>query len=600
VLLELSVRNFAIVERLTIQWGPGLNVLTGETGAGKSLLLDAVGALLGSRLGVDCIRTGADRAIIEGVFVLPPDEEPPARGESASGGADASLAQLLAAYDLSPDDENVLILTREIARSGGRSLCRVNGRPVPLSVLQELGRRLIDIHGQSEHLSLLRVREHLDLLDRYSGTLPLRAEVAARVAELEQVRQALQQSDEERRRLAREATLLQHEIAEIEAAAPVPGEEADLLQRRRRLRNAERLRALALGAYTALEGGDPETTSATDAIGRAAAAAAELASLDPATAELRDLLDSALATVQDCARELRRYAERVEDDPAQLQAVEERLHLLRELCRKYGGTLEAVLAYAAEARQKLARLAHHEDHVAELQARADQLVAEIGERAARLSARRRERAEALAAAVRRELADLRMAGARFAVHITQTESPTGVPVDGRRLAFDRSGVDHVEFLLAANAGEELRPLARVASGGELARILLALKTTLAQVDVRPTLIFDEIDVGVGGRLGQVLGEKLWRLATRHQILCVTHLPQLAAFGDQHFLVTKAERDGRTTATVQRLGDREREAELAAMLGGESEATRLNARELLEQAARWKAQVAPHLQPLEAR
>jgi DNA repair protein RecN (Recombination protein N) len=597
VLLELSVRNFAIMERLTVQWGPGLNVLTGETGAGKSLLLDAVGALLGSRLGVDCIRTGADRAIIEGVFALPPDEG--AAGGGEPGLAEASLAQVLAAYDLSPDDENVLILTREIARSG-RSLCRVNGRAVPLSVLQELGRRLIDIHGQSEHLSLLRVREHLDLLDRYSGTLPLRAEVAARVAELEQVQQALEQSDAERRRLAREATLLQHEIAEIEAAAPVPGEEEDLLQRRRRLRNAERLRALALGAYTALEGGDPEATSATEALGRAAAAAAELASLDPATAELRDLLDGALATVQDCARALRRYAERAEDDPAQLQAVEERLHLLRELCRKYGGTLEAVLAYAAEAREKLARLAHHEDHVAELQARAAQLVAEIGERAARLSARRCEQAEALAAAVRRELADLRMAGARFAVQITQTESPTGVPVNGRRLAFDRSGVDHVEFLLAANAGEELRPLARVASGGELARILLALKTTLAQVDVRPTLIFDEIDVGVGGRLGQVLGEKLWRLAARHQILCVTHLPQLAAFGDQHFLVTKAERDGRTTAMVQRLSDREREAELAAMLGGESKATRLNARELLEQAARWKARVAPQLQLLEAR
>jgi DNA repair protein RecN (Recombination protein N) len=278
--------------------------------------------------------------------------------------------------------------------------------------------------------------------------------------------------------------------------------------------------------------------------------------------------------------------------------VEERLHALRELARKYGGTLEAALAYADEARAKLDRLVHHEEHVAALQAREAELREAVGARAGELSARRRAAASTLAAAVERELADLRMAGARFEVAFAQAESDEGVPVGGRTLAYDRTGVDRVEFLLAANAGEELRPLARVASGGELARILLALKTILAGVDVRPTLIFDEVDVGVGGRLGQVLGEKLWRLATRHQILCVTHLPQLAAYGDQHFLVTKAESAGRTETALQCLEPAAREEELAAMLGAAGEAARLSARELLDQAQRWKGRAAERVEAVQ--
>lgn len=589
MLLELSVRNFAILDHVTLRWAPGLNVLTGETGAGKSLLVDAVSALMGSRMGPDWVRTGADRAIVEGVFELPPEP-------TAPDGEGPSLSALLTEYDLLPEGENTLILTREIVRSTGRTFCRVNGRPVLLTVLQEIGRRLVDIHAQSEHLSLLRVREHLYLLDRYGGTVGLREEVAGLVAELEQVRRALAQSDEEQRRVAREAALLRHEVAEIEAVGPRPGEDVDLLSQRNRLRNAERLRALCLGAYAALEGGETEATAAIDALGTAAAAASELAALDPTAAPIRDALDAALASVDDCARALRRYAEEIESDPAQLAAVEERLHTLRELMRKYGGTIDAVLAYAAEARAKLDRLEHHEAHVADLRAREAALLARIGERAAVLSARRREVATALTAAVERELADLRLAGARFQVHFSAAESEDGVPVGDRRLVCDRTGVDRVEFLLSANAGEEPRPLARVASGGELARILLALKTVLAGVDVRPTLIFDEVDVGVGGRLGQVLGQKLWQLATRHQILCVTHLPQLAAYGQQHVLVTKAEVGGRTETAVRTLTDAEREEELAAMLGGAGAAARLSARELLTQAAAWIARAAADATP----
>ncbi len=580
VLLELSVRNFAILDQVTLRWAPGLNVLTGETGAGKSIIVDAVSALMGSRMGADWVRAGADQAVIEGVFELPAEA-----GDAAEG---PTLAALLAEYDLLPEGETTLILSREISRAG-RTFCRVNGRPVLLSVLQEVGRRLVDIHGQSEHLSLLRTREHLYLLDRYGGTVGLRDEVAGLVAELERVRAALRESDAEERRLAREAALLRHEVAEIEGVAPQPGEDAELAQQRDRLRNAERLRALALGAYTALEGGDAETPGALDALGTAAAAAGELAAIDPQAAPARDALDAAAAAVDDCARALRRYAEEIESDPLLLQSVEERLHALRELARKYGGSLEAALAYADEARAKLDRLEHHEQHVADLQAREGELRAAVGARAAELSARRRAAAGTLAAAVERELADLRMAGARFEVAFAENESADGVPVGGRTLAFDRTGADRVEFLLAANAGEEPRPLARVASGGEMARILLALKTILAGVDVRPTLIFDEVDVGVGGRLGQVLGEKLWQLATRHQILCVTHLPQLAAYGDHHFLVSKTETAGRTETAVQAVAADARTDEIAAMLGGAGEAARLSASELLEQADRWKEQ-----------
>ncbi|HEY7067877.1 MAG TPA: DNA repair protein RecN [Chloroflexota bacterium] len=589
MLLELSVRNFAILDQVTLRWAPGLNVLTGETGAGKSIIVDAVSALMGSRMSADWVRTGADQARIEGIFELPAESRD---DDEAEGG---SLAALLAAYDLLPDGETTLILSREIARTG-RTFCRVNGRPVLLGVLQEIGRRLVDIHGQSEHLSLLRTREHLYLLDRYGGTTAAREELAGLVGELEAVLQALRASDEEERRLAREAALLRHEVAEIESVAPTPGEEAELAAQRDRLRNAERLRALALGAYAALEGGDGETPAALDALGSAAAAAAELSALDRQAAPTRDALDTAVSAVDDCARALRRYAEEIESDPALLEIVDERLHALRELARKYGGSAEAALAYADEARAKLDRLEHHEQHVAHLQAREGELRAAVGARAAALSARRREAASTLAAAVERELADLRMAGARFKVAFATSESADGVPVDGRTLAYDRTGVDRVEFLLAANAGEELRPLARVASGGEMARILLALKTILAGVDVRPTLIFDEVDVGVGGRLGQVLGEKLWQLATRHQILCVTHLPQLAAYGDEHFLVTKAEKKGRTETAVAQLTADTRAVELAAMLGGAGEAARLSARELLEQADQWKDHATKAPQP----
>jgi DNA repair protein RecN (Recombination protein N) len=583
VLLELSIRNFAIIDQVTVRWAPGLNVLTGETGAGKSILIDAVSALMGSRMGADWVRTGADRALVEGVFELPAADE--------ADDDQPSLRALLASYDLLPDDENTLILSREIARASGRTFCRVNGRPVLVGVLQEIGRALIDIHGQTEHLSLLRVREHLALLDRFGGTMALRAELAEQVGELERVRQALRQSDEEERRLAREAALLRHEVAEIEGVGPTLDEEAELEQQRTRLRNAERLQTLAQAAYAALEGGEAEAPGALDAVGSAVSAVAELAALDPSAAPYQQALDEAATALDECARELRRYAETVENDPAQLEAVDERLHALRELCRKYGGSLEAVLAYAAEARAKLDRLEHHEQTVAALEERQAALVPEVGALAARLSQRRHAAAQQLGAAVERELADLRMAGTRFEVAFGVVESADGVPVDGRLLSFDRSGVDRVEFLLAANAGEEPRPLARVASGGEMARILLALKTILAGVDSRPTLIFDEVDVGVGGRLGQVLGEKLWSLATRHQLLCVTHLPQVAAFGDQHLLVTKHESAGRTETAVEILAATERESELAAMLGGAGEGVQLSARELVARAARLKERLA---------
>jgi DNA repair protein RecN (Recombination protein N) len=590
VLLELSIRNFAILDQVTLRWAPGLNVLTGETGAGKSIIVDAVSALMGSRMGADWVRTGADQAVIEGIFELP-EETDDAEGQT--------LTALLDEYDLLPEGETTLILSREISRAG-RTFCRVNGRPVLLSVLHEVGRRLVDIHGQSEHLSLLRTREHLYLLDRYGGTVGLREELAGLVTELERIRHALRESDEEERRLAREAALLRHEVAEIQGVAPQPNEDADLAQQRDRLRNAERLRTLALSAYAALQGDDGETAAALDALGSATTAASELAALDPLAAPTRDALDAAAAALDDCARTLRRYADEIESDPAQLEIVEERLHALRELARKYGGSLEAALAYAEEASAKLDRLEHHEQHVADLQAREAELRVAVGARAAELSARRRSAAGALAAAVERELADLRMAGARFQVAFAEADSEDGVPVGGRSLAFDRTGVDRVEFLLAANAGEESRPLARVASGGEMARILLALKTILAGVDVRPTLIFDEVDVGVGGRLGQVLGEKLWQLATRHQILCVTHLPQLAAYGDHHFLVSKAEKKGRTETAVQTLAADSRANEVAAMLGGAGEAAHLSARELLDQAAHWKGQATKPRQAARSR
>ncbi len=592
MLVELSIRDFAIIERLRVAFGPGFNALTGETGAGKSIIIDALGAILGERTGAEFVRAGAPSARVEGVFEV-------------AGLRAAALRAMLAEFGLSDDDAapgEPLILSREIT-AGGRSTARVNGRTITAGTLAKLGERLVDIHGQSDHLTLLRPANHIDMLDRYAGLTAEREALTAVVAELRGVRDRLASLDRDERELARRVDLLRFQADEIAAATLRAEEEEELLAERRILASAGRLAELAGLAYRKLNGGGDDFSgakaprAALDLLRQVNTALGELVALDPAMEETRAAVEEQVYLLEDAAATIRDYRERIEGDPRRLEEIEERLTLLKDLKRKYGATLAEVLAFGAEAEAELAGIEQGEARAEELRAREDELLIAIGKRAAALTAQRRAAGERLSAAVEASIRELNMGRARFATQILQQDDPQGVPVrdaEGeRRLWFDDHGVDRVEFLLAANAGEPLKPLARVASGGETARLMLALKSILSEVDTTPTLVFDEVDVGVGGRSGQVVGEKLWGLtagASGHQVLCISHLPQIAAFADSHFTISKQQTDDRTISNVRQIADEERVDELAAMLDGVplTEASRANARVMLERVATWKA------------
>lgn len=568
MLTDLHIRDFAIIDDLSLEFGPGFIVLTGETGAGKSILIDAVELLLGGRADASMVRAGASAAVIEGVFRL---------DESIAG----EVRALLEGEGLL-EDPTFLTLGREV-RSEGRSVGRVNGRTVSLGLLRQVGEYLVDVHGQSEHLSLLRVREHQALLDRHARNESLRQAYAGVYRALSEVRAELETLRVSEAEAARRADMLAFQINEIEAAAPKPGEEAGLMEDRTRLANAEQLARLAEQTLAAMDETPDDRPSAIDLLGEAAEALAALSRVDPSLAGLQAEAQALEEQAGDVSRRLRLYREAIEFNPRRLDEVEERLAVLRSLQRKYGASLEAVLAYAENARQELEAIAHADERIQALQAREAELLAALGSAGAKLSESRKKAGEKLAKGIEAELNDLRMAGARFGVDLRWEEAPEGAVVGEQRLAFSASGLDHIEFLIAPNPGEGLKPLARIASGGETSRLMLGLKGVLAKADRTPTLIFDEIDQGIGGRVGAIVGEKLHGLAQAHQVLCVTHLPQLAAYGDQHLRVEKDTQRGRTRTHVRAVAGDERLAELALMLGGDSEANRRSAAELLEAA-----------------
>jgi len=576
MLTELRIENFAIIDHLELSPGAGLLTFTGETGAGKSIILDALQALIGGRADAAMIRSGAERASLEATFRIPAANR-------------AAIHELLQREDLL-DDPDYVIFGRELRREG-RSVARLNGRAVSLGLLRELGSFLIDIHGQSEHLSLLIVRQHLGLLDRYANSethLQTYRQTYHQVQSVRRELHALRQSEQD---ATRRADLLAYQVQEIDSAHVRPGEEAELRQERERLANAESLATLAQQSLQLLDEGNPEAPSLTDLMGRVAQAMASLARIDAGQAiqaEQAEMISEALA---DMSRELRDYLERIEFNPRRLEQVEERLDVLHTLKRKYGGSLEAALAHADEARAQLEAIAHAGERIQELEIQLAAHMALLVEHGMALSQQRAAAARQLGQAVEAELTDLRMAGARFAVDMQFEPDSQGVVLpDGRQVAFDDTGFDRVEFLIAPNPGEGLKPLVKIASGGETSRLMLALKNVLARADCIPTLIFDEIDQGIGGRVGTVVGEKLWQLGRRHQVLCVTHLPQLAAYGDQHYRVRKNVADGRTTTNVEMLTGTERLDELALMLGEVTDANRAAARETLSAAERRRVEL----------
>ena len=573
MLTDISIKNLAIIDELGLTLAPGFNVLTGETGAGKSIIIDAVSLLLGGRADGTLIRSGCDAAIVEGNFLLASELQ-------------AELRPLLEQEGLDePAQPERLALAREL-RANGRNVCRVNGRSVALAMLREIGARLVDIHGQSEHLSLLQVRSHLQLLDRFGGLAAERAALAAVVRKLEAARRELADLIEGARQAAQRTDLLNFQVKEIGAARLKADEEAGLLEERTRLANAERLAELAtLAAEAASEGveGDAgQKSSAADLLRTAVQALERLVRIDASRTAQLEVGRSLAEQTAEWGRDVSAYRDGIEFNPKRLQAVEERLHLLQDLQRKYGASIEAVLAHAALAAAELLRISNTDERVAHLRTEEAALLAQVGALGSALSAKRSVAGKRLSALVMAELNDLQMSGGKFAAAMQMTDDAHGAPIEGGRcVAFDHSGIDALEFMISPNPGEPLKPLVKIASGGETARLMLALKGVLAQADQTPTLIFDEIDQGLGGRVGHVVGQKLWQLATAHQVLCITHLPQLAGFGDAHFRVEKQVRGRRTVTSAATLPAEARLVELAEMLGGDSAANRQSAAELLE-------------------
>lgn len=551
MLLELSIRNYAVVESLSLEFFPGFSVLSGETGSGKSILVDALGLVLGGRASPDVIRTGQDRATVSAVFESN-DAVKAWLEESGLGGA----------------NEKEVILRREI-QAEGKSRLLVNDQPVTLAAIRSLARGIVDIHGQNEHVSLLQRDAQLDLLDQFTSVDDLLAGVAAihrRRRELQRELDALSQTEQER---LRALDLVRFQVEELRNAHLEPGEDARLEEERRMLANVEKLRAAASAAFDGLY---EDEGSALARVAAAEKSLEELARYDASASPYVDSLASARASIEDFAAFLRGYLGKLEADPQRLEEVEDRLALIGRLKRKYGKSIEDILAYAANAAAQLEKLEHADERRNRVALELEKANQEYAHAAQALSAARRGAAETLTKRVEHELAQLGMEKAVFEIRFTSLLDAAG----GSR------GVDEIEMLISPNPGEQPRPLERTASGGELSRLMLALKTAEKQprsaegsrkretsAPTAPmTLIFDEVDAGIGGRVAECVGQRLKQLAQSAQVLCVTHLPQIACFAGHHYYVEKTQRGGRTATEVHLLADgKERAAELARMLSG---------------------------------
>ncbi|NLA11025.1 MAG: DNA repair protein RecN [Firmicutes bacterium] len=543
MLEELRVSNFALIEDLSLPLRAGLNVLSGETGAGKSIIIGAIGLLLGERALTEQIRHGEESAFVEGIFAPP-------------GPAAAGIEALLDGAGI--EGSGTLIVAREMSRSG-RSVGRVNGRTVPVFFLRELGELLVDLHGQHEHQSLLRPRYQLELLDYYGGE-----KTAAAVQLVERLYRKRQELTERLEGLGRDSAererrmeILSFQIEKIREARLEPAEEERLLQEEQILAHAERLGELLAESYARLYRGDErrDAPAVIDLLALLQGSLEEAAGIDPELTPLVGLLESAAAQVEEVSHTLRDYQASFAYDPARLDAVQQRLEQLRSLKRKYGETVAGVLAFGQQAQEELDRLKQSESLAVELEKEIAGIGEQLAESSRRLTGLRREAAAALEPLLEKRFGELALPRARFRAALTGEEECTP------------RGRDRVEFLFSANPGEAVRPLAKIISGGEMSRVMLALKTIFAGQERIPTLIFDEIDAGIGGAPIQAVAEKLALLAAHHQIICVTHSPQIAAMADHHIRLFKELAGERTQTRAEQLGDGERRLEIARMLDG---------------------------------
>ncbi|WP_443662746.1 DNA repair protein RecN [Dysosmobacter sp.] len=553
----LHIENIAVIQEADIQFAPGFNALTGETGAGKSIVIDAMGAVLGGRTSRDLIRTGAARAFVSAQFSGVPADLP---GLQENG--------------IAPDEEGSLLLQRDIS-ADGRNVCRINGRPVSVAQLRAIGSELLNIHGQHDGTQLLDEERHGEYLDRFGRTEgPLSAYRAAYDA-MEALRRQMEALRMDEAEKARRMDSLRFQIDELERAQLVPGEEETLLERRSLLRNGEKYLAALAGADCALSGGD-EGGGAVSALRDAEEALYGVRTLSEDLGNLYERLKAARCEVYDLAESVRDKREEFDFSPGELDDVEARADQLYRLKKKYGATVEDMLAYLDKCRAELDAMETADDTLIRLEGQMKAARAAVDAAGAELTKVRQAAARVLEERIQRELRELDMARVRFAIDFAAKDpSP--------------DGCDAIRFLMSANAGEDLRPIARIASGGELARIMLALKNVLAEQESVGTLVFDEVDTGVSGRAAQKVAEKLAQVSRHKQVLCVTHLPQLAAMADTHFSVEKGERDGRTYTRVVLLDREARKAELARITGGANvtQALLQSAGELLDAAERYR-------------
>lgn len=553
MLMHLSVKNLALIDEVNLDFDKGLNILTGETGAGKSIIIDAVNLVLGERADRDLIQSGQEFALAEALFDV--KDQP-------------NIAMVLEEFGIDGEEDGTLLLTRELSASG-RNLCRINGRVVTLSVLKSVGKYLVDIHGQHQHQSLLRVEQHRELLDILGGDGI--ASAKAKVRELyhswKEIRREIKKlsgigADGERRK-----DILAYEINEIEGADLREDEEEELNHERTILANGEKIVNAINSVYQDLYTGSNIQPSATDLLGRALAELGQIAHIEPSLKKLNEGLETLSYQLEDIVFEVRNYREQFEYDPYRLDEIENRLGEIRRLKRKYGTSIHEIFSYLEDIQDELRLLENSQELLEELTQKERKLFNELLDASGTLSTERKRAAKFFEKQLLTQLGELGMDKSAFTVSILSPEDL--LEDEDIRGRVTSKGYDEVEFLISTNPGEPVKPLSKIISGGEMSRIMLAFKTILAQVDDIPTLIFDEIDVGISGRIGHVVGEKMGSISRSRQVICVTHLPQIAAMADNHYRIEKNFVDGHTRTQVNRLDNKERQEEIAKMTGGKT-------------------------------
>jgi DNA repair protein RecN (Recombination protein N) len=550
MLTSLFAKNYLLIDELKVGFQPGLNIITGETGAGKSILIGALGALLGERLGKEVIRGSAEKSVIEGEFSV--------------AGVPAA-AEFLRDKEIEEQGESILV--RREVHVGGKSRCFINDTPVPLAVLAELGDLLVDLHGQHEHQLLLKVANHGPYLDAFAGLEPDLEALKVAYQQLLSATRELRTAEERAGELARSRDYMAFQLQEIQSVAPTAGEEEQLQHEEQILKNAELLFERTSQIFARLyesEGSAAELLNAT------ANDLNQLAAIDSRFAAMQNDCQSALILIDELAKSVQHYNQAISFDPERLEKIRQRLSALTALRRKHGGTLEEVIALGEKLAGELGLIDNLAATLEELTRARDSARSALAEMNSAISGKRQAAAQIFSDKVAGALANLGMPRARFAVrqYALPSEEEPFVPLAGQKVRIGARGSDHLEFMLSANPGEEARPLAAVASGGEISRVMLALKTLLAEADRIPVLIFDEIDIGISGRIAQAVGRSLKELATSHQVLCITHLPQIASMADHHLLVEKGGDEKETRTTIRPLSEQERVAQVAALIGGE--------------------------------